>query len=75
MDSPALYPSGIGCGQLNPQASSVAALPRHGLKVESVSSMEPKKKQKADLLISSKWQIGLFLWQKAARVQALAQHQ
>ena len=44
MDSPALYPSGIGCGSLNPQASSGAPLPSHDLKTESVSSMKPKEK-------------------------------
>ena len=67
MDSPALCPSGIGCGSLNPQASSGASLPRHGLKTESVSSIEPKEKTRPICPLSSKWQIGLFLWQKVAR--------
>ena len=31
---------------------------------------ETKGKNKTDLPTSSKWQIGLFLWQKVARVQA-----
>ena len=44
MDSPALCPSGIGCGSLNPQASSGASLPRHGLKTQSVPSMKPEEK-------------------------------
>ena len=66
-DPPALCPSGIGCDSLNPQVSSRAPLPRHGLKTESVPLMKPKEKNKTDLPISSKWQIGLFLWQKVAR--------
>ena len=37
--------------------------------------MKPEEKNKTDLPTNSKWQIGLFLWQKAARVQASAQHQ
>ena len=41
---PALYPSGISCGGLNLQASSGAILPSHGLKTESVPSIEPKEK-------------------------------
>ena len=43
-DPPALCPSGIGCDSLNPQASSMASLPSHGLKTESVPLMEPKQK-------------------------------
>ena len=43
-DPPALCPSGIGCDSLNPQASSVATLPCHGLKTQSVPSMKPKEK-------------------------------
>ena len=76
MDSPAFCPSGIGRGGLNLQASSGAShLPRHGLKAESVPSMKPEEKNKTDLPIGLKWQIGLDLWQKVARVQAAAQHQ
>ena len=42
---PAFNPSGIGCGSLNLQASSKPRhLPSHGLKTESVSSIEPKEK-------------------------------
>ena len=67
MDSPASCPSGIGCGSLNPQASSMAPLPRHGLKTESVLSMKPEEKNKTGLPTCSKWQIGLGLWQKVAR--------
>ena len=66
-DPPTLCPSGIGCDSLNPQASSMASLPSHGLKTESVPFMEPKEKKKTDLSTSSKWQVGLFLWQKVAR--------
>ena len=45
-DPPALYPSGIVRNNLNPQASSMAPTPPcHGLKVESVPLMKPKKKQ------------------------------
>ena len=36
---------------------------------------ETRGKNKTDLPTKSKWQIGLFLWQKTARVQASAQHQ
>ena len=43
-DPPAFCPSSIGCGQLNPQASSEAILPCHGLTAGSVSPMEPKEK-------------------------------
>ena len=42
-------------------------LPRHGLKVESVPSKEPKEKIKTDLPTRSKWQIGLCLWYKPYR--------
>ena len=44
LDSPALCPSGIGCGNLNPQASSKPILPSHGLKVESVPLTKPEEK-------------------------------
>ena len=45
LDSPTFYPSGIGCDNLNLQASSKPRhLPSHGLKTESVSSIEPKEK-------------------------------
>ena len=66
-DPPALCPSGIGCDNLNPQASSMAPLPRHGLKTESVPSMKPEEKIRPICPLSSKWQIGLFLWLKVAR--------
>ena len=66
-DPPAPCPSGIGCDNLNPQTSSGAILPRHGLKVESVPSKEPKEKIKTDLPTRSKWQIGLCLWYKPYR--------
>ena len=70
-DPPAPCPSGIGCGNLNPQASSGAThLPCHGLKVESVPSKEPKGRIKTDLPTISKWQIGLFLWLKPYRGDA-----
>ena len=41
---PGLCPSGIGCGNLNPQASSGSSLPRHGLKIQSIPSMKPEEK-------------------------------
>ena len=52
LDSPALCPSGIGCGNLNPQASSGSSLPRHGLKTQSVTSVKlgEKKDRFAHLL-------------------------
>ena len=52
LDSPAFCPSGIGCGNLNPQASSEASLPRHGLKTQSVTSVKlgEKKDRFAHLL-------------------------
>ena len=68
MDSPALCPSGIGRGNLNPQASSGASHPpSHGLKAESVPSMKPEEKTRPICPLSLKWQIGLGLWQKVAR--------
>ena len=67
LDSPAPCPSGIGCGSIEPAASSGAILPSHGLKTQSVPSMKPKEKNKTGLSTSSKWQIGLGLWQKVAR--------
>ena len=68
MDSPAFCPSGIGRGNLNPQASSGASHPpSHGLKAESVPSMKPEEKTRPICPLSSKWQIGLGLWQKVAR--------
>ena len=75
MDSPALCPSGIGRGNLNPQASWEASLPRHGLTAEGVTPGRAWGEIKTDLPIGLKWQIGLDLWQKVARVQAAAQHQ
>ena len=68
LDSPAFCPSGIGRGNLNPQASSGASHPpSHGLKAESVPSMKPEEKTRPICPLSSKWQIGLGLWQKVAR--------
>ena len=45
-------------------------LPRHGLTAEYFSWSKPKETTKADLPTISKWQIGLFLWQKVARRDA-----
>ena len=68
MDSPTFYPSGIGCDNLNLQASSKPRhLPRHGLKTQSVPLMKPKEKTRPICPLSSKWQIGLFLWLKPYR--------
>ena len=67
---PAFNPSGIGCGSLNLQASSVATPPSHGLKIESVISVKLREKNKAGLPTSSKWQIRLGQWQKVARRDA-----
>ena len=68
MDSPAPCPSGIVRDNLNPQASSGAPhLPSHGLKIEGVTSGRARGETKADFPTNSKWQIGLFLWQKVAR--------
>ena len=68
LDSPAFCPSGIGRGNLNPQAASGASHPpSHGLKAESVPSMKPEEKTRPICPLSSKWQIGLGLWQKVAR--------
>ena len=50
-------------------------LPRHGLTAESVTPGIAWEKIKTDLPTNPKWQIGLFLLLKAARVQASAQHQ
>ena len=47
-----------------------AVLPRHGLTAEYFSWSKPKETTKADLPTISKWQIGLFLWQKVARRDA-----
>ena len=49
MDSPAPCPSGIVRDSLNPQASSGAILPSHGLKTQSVPSMKPEEKNKTGL--------------------------
>ena len=67
VDSPTFCPSGIGCGNLNSQASSKPILPSHGLKVESVPLTKPEEKTRPICPLSSKWQIGLGLWQKVAR--------
>ena len=59
-DPPVLYPSGIGCNSLNPQASSIAPhLPRHGLTAEGVTPGVTWGENKAGLPTRSKWQIGL----------------
>ncbi len=50
-------------------------LPRHGLTAEGVTLGIAWEKIKTDLPTNPKWQIGLFLLLKAARVQASAQHQ
>ena len=50
-------------------------LPRHGLTAEGVTLGIAWGEKKTDLPTNPKWQIGLFLWQKVARVQASAQHQ
>ena len=44
-----------------------AMLLRHGLKAEDSSSSKPNETIKTDSPTISKWQIGLFLWQKPAR--------
>ncbi len=41
--------------------------PRHGLTAEYFSWSKPKETTKTGLPTTSKWQIGLFLWQKPAR--------
>ena len=67
-DPPALCPSGIGRGNLNPQASSGAShLPRHGLTAEGVTPGRAWGEIKTDLPTSLKWQIGLVLWHKPYR--------
>ena len=48
-DPPAFCPSGIGCDSLNPQASSGAPLPRHGLAAESVTPGKTRGEKKTDL--------------------------
>ena len=70
LDSPAPSPSGIGCGGLNLQASSGAPLPRHELTTEGVTPGVAWGEKKTDLPTSSKWQIGLLLWQEVARRDA-----
>ena len=68
LDSPAFCPSGIVRDSLNPQASSGAShLPSHGLAAGSVTPGKTRGEKKTGLPTSSKWQIGLFLWQKVAR--------
>ena len=64
---PALCPSGIVRDNLNPQASSGAppAAPRIGSR--GYDSAETKGEKRPVCPLSSKWQIGLFLWQKVAR--------
>ena len=48
-DPPASCPSGIGCGNLNRQASSEASLPRHGLTAEGVTPGRAWGEIKTDL--------------------------
>ena len=71
MDSPALCPSGIVRGNLNHQASSGGTPPA----MPRIDSREcfpdgTEGKNKTDLPSNLKWQIGLFLWLRVARVQA-----
>ena len=66
-DPPALCPSGIGCGSIEPAASSGAILPSHGLTAEGVTPGKTRGEKKTGLPTYSKWQIGLGLWQKVAR--------
>ena len=66
-DPPAFSPSGIGCDNLNLQASSKPTLPRHGLTAGSVTPGVAWGKKKTDLPTYSKWQIGLFLRLKPYR--------
>ena len=67
-DPPAFCPSGIGCGGLNLQASSKPMhLPSHGLTAGSVTPGVAWGEKKTGLPTSSKWQIGLGLWQKPHR--------
>jgi len=65
LDSPALYPSGIGCGSLNPQASSGAPPAKPRFENRECFLDETKGKNKIDLPTNPKWQIGLLLWLKA----------
>ena len=69
-DPLASCPSGIVCDNLNPQTSSEATLPSHGLTAESVPTKEPKEKTRPICPLSLKWQIGLFFWLKVARRDA-----
>ena len=58
-----MCPSGIVCGNLNPQASSKPThLPRHGLTAGSVTLGVAWGENKARLPTSSKWQIRLGQW-------------
>ena len=71
LDSPALCPSGIVRGNLNHQASSGGtppAMPRIDSRECFPDGIEGKNK--TDLPSNLKWQIGLFLWLRVARVQA-----
>ena len=54
-DPPAFCPSGIGCGNLNPQASSGAPhLPSHGLAAGSVTPGKTRGEKKTGLLTQLK---------------------
>ena len=48
-DPLASCPSGIVCDNLNPQTSSEAILPRHGLTTESMATVKHREKNKTDL--------------------------
>ena len=61
-----LYPESPQKLHLNVQPKP----PRHGLTAEYFSWSKPKETTKTDLPTISKWQIGLFLWQKPARRDA-----
>ena len=62
LDSPALCPSGIGCDNLNPQASSIAPHPpHHGLTAGGCFPGKARGENKTNSPTRSKWKIGLFL--------------
>ena len=67
MDSPAPCPSGIVRDNLNPQASSGAPPAEPRIDSRGYDSAETKGEKRPVCPLSSKWQIGLFLWQKVAR--------
>ena len=65
-----LYPESPQKLHPNVQPHRPAVLPRHGLTAEYFSWSKPKETTKTGLPTISKWQIGLFLWQKPARRDA-----